>query len=105
MAADDWKSWLAHSLIASLMVLGFAPIVGAWEGAHIATAYYTFREFEQLSIKMRKLRRAEMGWTKIPGELKRTVHWVGVVGDALFPAIASNLLAWSLVSRGFPWAS
>jgi hypothetical protein len=46
-----------------------------------------------------------MGLTKIPGELKRTVHWVGVVGDALFPAIASNLLAWSLVSRGFPWAS
>ena len=104
MTDDDWKSWLAHSLIASLMVLGFAPIVGAWEGAHIATAYYTFRELEQLTIKMRKLRRAGMGWTNIPGELKRTVHWVGVGGDLLFPAIASNLLAWWLVSRGFPWA-
>lgn len=69
---DDWRTWVAHSVLALLIFLPPAAVFGPAVGAAAAIGYYLIREPEQLLY----------GWA----ELTFDTDWVDHVLDVACPA-------------------
>jgi len=45
---EDWRTWIAHAVIAFILTVVLSPFLGIDTSAAVAIGYYTIRELEQV---------------------------------------------------------
>ena len=75
------SGWLAHFLVSFAITVGWAIPWTAEEGARVAVAFYTFREYEQYRSRRKKA---------------KTEIWPKTILDVVFSALGGLAGWWAL---------